>query len=175
MATKKDNSQATQGRGRPSKYSEEFHPLLGEALARIGLTDKQIALRLGISEPTLNAWKKQHPDFFASLKRGKEEPDDLVEQSLFRRATGFDNDKAVKIFMPAGADKPIYAPYTERVHPDVTACIFWLKNRRPERWRDKQDLSLSGELNHNVKHDLSKLTDAEIEALERIHSKLAGD
>ena len=40
--------------------------------------------------------------------------------------------------MPAGADKPVYAPYVEHVPPDVTACIFWLKNRDPQRWRDSQ-------------------------------------
>jgi hypothetical protein len=43
---------------------------------------------------------------------------------------------AVKIFMPAGAKKPIYAPYEEHVPPDVTAGIFWSKNRRPDKWRD---------------------------------------
>ena len=125
--------------GRPTKYNKDFSPLLAEALALSGMTDKQIAKKMGISEATLTNWKKEHPEFLASIKRGKESPDDLVEQSLFRRATGFDNDKAVKIFMPANAKKPVYAPYTERVHPDVTACIFWLKNRRPDRWRNNPE------------------------------------
>ena len=125
--------------GRPSKYNADFTPLLAETLASKGLTDKQIAEKLGVSEVTLNAWKKEHPDFLKSLKKGKEAPDDLVESSLFKRAIGFDNDKAVKIFMPASATEPVYAPYTERVHPDVTACIFWLKNRRPDRWREKPE------------------------------------
>ena len=125
--------------GRPSKYNADFTPLLAETLASKGLTDKQISEKLGVSEVTLNAWKKEHPDFLKSLKKGKEAPDDLVESSLFKRAIGFDNDKAVKIFMPASATEPVYAPYTERVHPDVTACIFWLKNRRPDRWREKPE------------------------------------
>jgi hypothetical protein len=46
----------------------------------------------------------------------------------------------VKIFMPAGAKKPIYAPYIEHVPPDVTGCIFWLKNRDPAHWRDAWQL-----------------------------------
>lgn len=125
--------------GRPSKYNADFTPLLAETLASKGLTDKQIAEKLGVTESTINKWKIDHPAFSESLKRGKEEPDDLVETSLFKRATGFDNDKAVKIFMPANAPEPVYAPYTERVHPDVTACIFWLKNRRPDRWREKPE------------------------------------
>jgi hypothetical protein len=50
------------------------------------------------------------------------------------------DDDAVKIFMPAGRAKPVYAPYVEHVPPDVTACIFWLKNRDPQHWRDTQQL-----------------------------------
>ena len=130
--------------GRPTKYNEDFTPLLAETLASKGLTDKQISEKLGVSEVTLNAWKKEHPEFLKSLKKGKEEPDDLVESSLFKRATGFSNEKAIKIFMPASSPVPIYAPYTEIVHPDVTACIFWLKNRRPDKWREKQDVNLTG-------------------------------
>jgi hypothetical protein len=56
-----------------------------------------------------------------------------VERSLYERANGYSYD-AVKIFMPAGADKPVYAPYVEHMPPDATACIFWMKNRMPERW-----------------------------------------
>jgi hypothetical protein len=64
---------------------------------------------------------------------------------LYERANGYSYD-AVKIFMPAGAKKPVYAPYVEHMPPDVTACIFWMKNRMPERWRDVQ----------NVEHVLGK-------------------
>jgi hypothetical protein len=66
---------------------------------------------------------------------GKAEADASVVRSLYQRAVGYSYD-AVKIFMPAGAKKPIYAPYVEHVPPDVTAAIFWLKNRDPARWRD---------------------------------------
>jgi hypothetical protein len=59
----------------------------------------------------------------------------LVTGSLYERANGYSYD-AVKIFMPAGAKKPVYAPYREHVPPDTTAAIFWLKNRDPARWRD---------------------------------------
>jgi hypothetical protein len=58
------------------------------------------------------------------------------------RAVGYSYD-AVKIFMPAGAKKPIYAPYVEHMPPDPTSMIFWLKNRDPERWRDVQQLEHS--------------------------------
>jgi hypothetical protein len=68
-----------------------------------------------------------------------------VERSLYERAVGY-NYEATKIFMPAGRDKPVYAPYIEHVPPDVTAGIFWLKNRDPQNWRDQQ----------NIEHTLGK-------------------
>jgi hypothetical protein len=48
--------------------------------------------------------------------------------------------EAVKIFMPANREKPVIVPYIEHVPPDVTACLFWLKNRDPQHWRDSQQL-----------------------------------
>jgi hypothetical protein len=62
-----------------------------------------------------------------------------TERSLYHRANGY-NFEATKIFMPANRSKPVYAPYIEHVPPDVTACIFWLKNRDPQHWRDSQQL-----------------------------------
>lgn len=154
--------------GRPTKYNAAIHPQLAEAWASAGRTDKQIAEKIGISESTLNAWKVAHLEFSESLKRGKEDPDDRVEACLFARATGYDYP-AVKIFMPANATKPIYAPYTEHCPPDVTAQIYWTKNRRPERWRDRQEIKHSGTI---ATRDLSRLTDAELEQLEKLTGKI---
>jgi hypothetical protein len=92
-----------------------------------------------VSIPTIDAWKAKRPDFLGSLKAGKAEADDRVERSLYQRAVGYTLD-AVKIFMPAGAKAPIYAPYVEHVPLDITACIFWLKNREPVHWRDAWQL-----------------------------------
>src|SRR6476660_3028590 len=63
-------------------------------------------------------------------------------RSLYQRGLGYSYD-AVKIFMPAGAKAPIYAPYTEHVPPDPTSAMFWLKNRDSEHWRDVQQLEHS--------------------------------
>ena len=62
-----------------------------------------------------------------------------TERSLYERANGYSYD-AVKIFMPSGAKKPVYAPYVEHMPPEMTAAIFWLKNRRPDLWRDAWQL-----------------------------------
>jgi hypothetical protein len=70
-----------------------------------------------------------------SLKAGKAEADVRVERSLYQRANGYSYE-AVKVFMPAGAKKSVYALYVEHMPPDVTACIFWLKNRDPAHWRE---------------------------------------
>ena len=127
MAAKKNAA------GRPSKYRVEF-PKQAERLCRLGATDRDIADFFEVSEATLNNWKLRHPEFLESLKRGKAEVDALVEQSLFRRAMGYTHP-AVKVFMPASADAPVYAPFVEHYPPDTTACIFWLKNRQSEVWR----------------------------------------
>jgi hypothetical protein len=76
-----------------------------------------------------------HPAVRAALKVGKKEANNRVERSLYQKANGYSYD-AVKIFMPAGAKKPIYAPYVEHVPPSDVAAIFWMKNRDPANWRD---------------------------------------
>lgn len=126
--------------GRPSDYNPALHPALAEAWATAGRTDKQIAAIFGVSEATITNWKKAHPEFLASLKKGKEDPDDQVEACLFRRAIGYNYD-AVKIFMPAGARAPVYANYIEHCPPDVTAALAWLNNRRPDRWRTRREIT----------------------------------
>jgi len=79
------------------------------------------------------------PEFCDALKLGRNEADARVERSLYQKPVGYSFD-AVKIFMPAGAVEPIYAPYVEHVPPSDVACIFWLKNRDPAHWRDAWQL-----------------------------------
>jgi hypothetical protein len=106
-------------------------------LAKLGATDIQMADFFGVSEQTLNAWKNSNPKFLESLKAGKEESDQRVEHSLYRRALGYEHD-AVKIFCSKDGEVT-QVPYREIVPPDTTACIFWLKNRKRTEWRDKYE------------------------------------
>lgn len=122
--------------GRPSAFKPEF-VAQAKKLCALGATEAELADFFGVSINTITNWKSQFEDFLGALKLGKETSDDRVSVSLYRRATGYTFD-AVKIFMPAGAKKPVYAEYREHVPPDTTACIFWLKNRRPQEWRDVQ-------------------------------------
>jgi len=127
-------------RGRKPSYSKEF-PKQATSLAKYGATDREIAQELGVSEATLHRWKHSHPEFCEALKVGKGQADARVVQSLYRRATGYSYD-AVKILQNNG--RPVIVPYVEHVPPDTTACIFWLKNRDRENWRDRQEMEHSG-------------------------------
>jgi len=118
--------------GRPSKYTEEF-AVQATKLCELGATDKDLADFFKVSLPTIWRWQFAHPEFCNALKVGKAPADDRVERSLFHKANGY-SFQALKIMQDKGS--VIKVPYTEHVPPDTTACIFWLKNRRPELWRD---------------------------------------
>lgn len=134
--------------GRPTAYKEEYAKQ-AEKLCQLGATDQEIADFFEVSVRTIYRWKADHDEFCQSLKSGKEVADERVERSLFQRATGYEQDE-VKIFMPANAEAPVYAPYRAKIAPDTTACIFWLKNRRPDLWRDKVQQEHSGEVGFNL-------------------------
>ena len=123
--------------GRPSKYRPEF-AVQAEKLCKLGATDQELADFFEVDVRTVYRWKGEHDEFCQSQKVGKVHADDRVERSLYQQAIGYEQDE-VKIFMPATAEAPVYAPYRARIAPNVTAAIFWLKNRRPEQWRDKPE------------------------------------
>lgn len=123
--------------GRPPKYKKEFAKQV-QKLSELGATDQEVADFFEIDVRTVYRWKHDHPEFCQALKAGKEVADDRVERSLYQKAIGYEQDE-VKIFMPANAPKPVYAPYRAKIAPDTTAAIFWLKNRRSQEWRDKVD------------------------------------
>ena len=126
--------------GRPSSYDPEYVKQ-AEKLCKLGATDLDIAQFFEVHTATIYRWKLEYPEFSEALKRGKEQADELVEDRLFKRATGYSHD-ATKIFQYEGA--PITVAYIEHHAPDTTACIFWLKNRRPDRWRDVKAQEISG-------------------------------
>ena len=126
--------------------------ILVEAWARNGLTDEQIAKNLGISKDTFYKYKKEHTDFSDSLKRGKEIIDIEVENALLKRALGYKYNEVTKeliVNKETGEEElKVTKVVTKEVVGDTTAQIFWLKNRRPEDWRDKKDIEHSGNVNN---------------------------
>ena len=117
-------------------------------MATCGMTDKEMAELLGVTEQTFNNWKKKFPEFFESLKNWKMEADEKVERSLFERACGYEHEED-KIFNANG--KALVVSTIKRYPPDPTAAIFWLKNRQPKEWRDKQEIEHSGDAGINIK------------------------
>ena len=105
-----------------------------EGWARDGLTDEQIAQKMGISKGTLYDWKNKFPEFSNALKNGKEVVDTLVENALLKRALGYNYLEVTEEDGDLGYKKKTVH---KQMPPDVTAQIFWLKNRRPDKWRDK--------------------------------------
>jgi hypothetical protein len=118
--------------GRPSKFKPEYVRQAAKA-CQMGATDDDLADLFDVTIATIWNWKAAFPDFLDALKSDKAYADNRVERSLYQRAVGYTYD-AVKIFNgPAGV---VQVPYREHVPPDPTSCLFWLKNRRREEWRD---------------------------------------
>lgn len=149
---------------RPSKYEESFVRIAAGA-ASLGATDREVADMLGVCERTLNYWKLEHPDFNEALKVGKDAADNRVEQSLYRKAVGYSFDSE-KVFQYEG--QIVRAPITEHVPPSDTAAIFWLKNRRKDEWRDKQ------EVEHNVGAGLAELIASRRAAVAKLNERNDG-
>lgn len=127
---------------RPSSFKPEYSEQ-ARKLCLLGATDAELADFFEVSVRTVLRWKAEHEEFCQALKAGKDVADARVERSLYQRAVGYSHD-AVKIFLPRGATEPVYAAYVEHCPPDTTAAIFWLKNRQPDQWRDKQEHQHSG-------------------------------
>lgn len=117
--------------------------------ARDGLIDEQIAKNMKISPSTLYEWKKKYSEISEALKKGKEIVDVEVENALLKKAKGY-NAKVKKHFKLKTVE---YDPGTGRkiaereelkevedevhVPADTTAQIYWLNNRRPDKWANK--------------------------------------
>jgi len=141
--------------GRPTKFLPEYVEQ-ARKLCMLGATDQEIADFFEVEVRTIYRWKAEHDEFCQSLKAGKEVADERVERSLFQKAIGYEQEE-VKIFMPAGAEGPVYAPFRAKVAPDTTAAIFWLKNRRPDLWRDKQQTELTGPDGGPIKAEVTRV------------------
>lgn len=124
------------GRGRPKLFKKEFIEQ-AERLSLLGLTNDKMADYFGVNRDTFYNWLKDYPDFSDAIKKGKEIADAKVVKSLYERALGYEHPED-KIFLDNGT--PIIVPTTKHYPPDPTAAIFWLKNRQPANWRDKQEV-----------------------------------
>lgn len=116
--------------------------ILIEGWARDGLTDEQIAHNIGCSVKTLYNWKKKYLPILQALKAGKEVVDRQVENALLKNALGFDYEEEAVTNLGEVVEVKKYSK------PNITAQIFWLKNRKKDEWRDKteQEVEHKGEV-----------------------------
>lgn len=137
--------------GRPSKYKPEFAEQ-ARKLCLIGATDQEIADFFDVEVRTIYRWKGDYEEFCQAIIVAKEQADSRVERSLYQRAIGYEQEE-VKIFMPANAEAPVYAPYRAMVPPDTKAAVFWLTNRQPEKYRLRQTVEhdVTGSLAEDLK------------------------
>ena len=128
-------------KGKYQKWLEPEGLTLLTGWARNGLTDEQIAHNIGINKTTLYDWIKKYPDISNSLKKGKEVVDIEVENALLKKALGYsykETTKELSVDNETGESKLVVTKeVTKHIAPDTAAGIFWLKNRRPDKWRDK--------------------------------------
>lgn len=110
-------------------------------LARRGLSDEDIAKAINVNRSTIYAWKKSYPEISNALKEGKLVADLAVESALFKKATGFIvTDTKTTSFLDKETGELVEGKSevtTKHILPDTLAIMFWLKNRRPDLWKDK--------------------------------------
>lgn len=120
-----------------TKYKPEYVQRAAD-MCLFGATDEELAEELGVKRLTILRWRARHPEFNAALKVNKDRADERVEDSLYRRALGY-NLRTEKLFAHQGV--VTRAETIEHVPAETKAAIFWLKNRRPKEWRDVQEIT----------------------------------
>lgn len=160
---------------RPKTYNSKIHPRVAGWLARHGYDDAQICEAMGIAVSTLHEWKKKYKEFSEALKQDKSFTDSLVEDSLYQRAIGYEYDEIITDESKDKAGKKVTKTRTikKTALPDVTAQIFWLKNRQRELWRDKIQHEHTGENGGPVQVDVSGFKQKLAEKL-KIHDNDSG-
>lgn len=119
--------------GRPPDYKDGYADL-AEKFSSMGLTDHDLAVFFEVDRTTIWRWTIDHPEFRNALKTGRDIADQRVERRLYERAIGY-TVRGQKVVVAGG--KPVVVNFLREYPPDATACIFWLKNRRPDEWREK--------------------------------------
>lgn len=135
--------------GRPSQYDPDEHPKAARLLVGNGKTLADMAEIFAVERHAITRWQEAHPEFRAAIELGREDATDRVERALLERATGYTwpSEKIVVVSDGAGAGSHVErVKITEHVPPDPTAAKYWLGNRRPEAWREKQEVEHSGSI-----------------------------
>ena len=145
---------------RPTNYRNEYAEQ-ARKLCLLGYTDKQLADFFNVCEQTINTWKIKYPEFLGSIKKGKEFADTKVVESLYKRAIGIEYEE---VELKTDGQNKSKRVVKKLIPPDTTAQIFWLKNRQPKSWRDKQEIDHQSSDGSMSPKQVKDLTDEELEA-----------
>jgi len=129
--------------GTPTKYHEELDEKAYEYLIE-GKTLKELAAYLKVSYRTIYNWMDIHDSFLQSINRGRAKADQIVEDALFKRATGMKITEE-QAFLDKRTGTVVVGEVTKELPPDVGAAKMWLHNRRPNDWKEKQEINVKGE------------------------------
>lgn len=153
-------------------------------LCLLGATDAQIAQTFGISTYTLTMWKRNHPEFYENMTKGKTQADGKVAYSLFLAAIGYSHEDEVIItnrVRKRNDEGKVIEEYTEPLRvktmkhypPNVTAAIKWLSARQPEQWSNR--VQVQGQVDHVHKIDMKKFSTQELEVLSKLGIQSDGE
>ncbi len=158
--------------GRKTKYSKEFNTR-AHRLCLLGLTDVQLADAFGINPQTLYNWQDKHTTFRAAIQRGKKEADSHVVHALYKKAIGYSHPD---VHISNHKGEITITDIIKHYPPDTGACIFWLKNRQRDNWRDINSTELTGRNGGPIEHkiDLDDFTDDELKQMHKMGMKLRG-
>jgi transcriptional regulator with XRE-family HTH domain len=150
-------------RGRPSKVDNyEKKKKIISLMYQRGFIDEEVAQVLDVTRRTIENWKKKDKEFFHTLTQGKAVSDNKVEVALFERAVGYNHED---VDIRVVDHQIVKTPLTKYYPPDTTACIFWLKNRKPEEWKDKSEHEHTGKDGGPIQHKLTDLSDEQLLAI----------
>jgi hypothetical protein len=152
LAPRRKKQGVRRSAGRPSAFRADFVEQ-ARKLCALGATDFELGEFFKVDTSTIYRWKNTNAKFCEAVKVGKEKADDRVERSLFNRAVGY-SFESEKVFQFQG--QIVRAKTVEHVPPDPGAAFNWLKNRRGDVWRDKQQHELSGSLEFGLGDKLER-------------------
>lgn len=155
-------------KGKYSRWITEDGRRLIKGWARDGLTDEEIAKKMDISASTFYEWQKKYSEISEAIKRGREPTNVILEDTAFERATQWRTVKEVtkepRLNRKTGKIELIVVKEVEkRIPPDSTLLIFLMKNRMKEKYGDRQQVELSGQIEAN--NPFEGLTEAQLRKL----------
>lgn len=141
-STTTDTKKKTTTAGRKSKYQSHVVPNLHRIpkWRRDGLTEEQIAKRLGIAMSTFSEYKLKYPELMEALKKGREELIEELEDSLYKKALGYDYTETKEEYEGNVLVKKV--KMVKHVSPDTAALVFALKNLAPNKWKNEERVEI---------------------------------